>query len=149
MQDHRKLRVWREAHEIAVIIRRICNRFPRRGYAKLRTQIVDAAESVVLTIIEGCGAASQKEFARFLDMSIKSSRELEGQLELAKDHGAIDTLLWNRLTADIIANRKGICVLRWRVLASEDPADRASRNERRQVKDNPDTQYPKSQNPPP
>ena len=32
------------------------------------------------TIAEGCGAASQREFARFLDMSIKSTSETQHHL---------------------------------------------------------------------
>src|SRR5262245_23790620 len=87
MQDHRKLLVWQKAQALSLDIRRLTNRFPRRGYSELKSQLNSAAESIVLTIVEGCGAATQREFARFLDMAIKSTKELEGGLELAKDNG--------------------------------------------------------------
>jgi four helix bundle protein len=56
--------------------------FPRTGYRSLREQIVAAAESIPFNIAEGCGASSQKEFARFLEISIKSANELEAELQL-------------------------------------------------------------------
>jgi four helix bundle protein len=40
-----------------------------------------AAESIPFNIVEGCGAHTRKDFARFLDISIKSSLELEAQLQ--------------------------------------------------------------------
>ena len=89
MQDHRRLRVWQRAHALAIEIRAVTRRFPRSGYGSLQSQMVRAAESVVLNIVEGCGTSSAKEFARFLDVSIKSTSELEAQLELAKDYGVL------------------------------------------------------------
>jgi len=55
-----------------------------------------AAESVPFNIVEGCGGHSQKDFARFLDNSIKSSSELEYQLFLAKDYGVLLPDRWKR-----------------------------------------------------
>lgn len=82
----------RRSHVLAVKIRRATRRFPRTGYGKLQSQITNAAESVVLNIVEGCGGRTPKDFARFLDHSIKSTSELEAQLELAKDYGALQTV---------------------------------------------------------
>jgi len=71
MQDFRKLVVWQKAHAFALEIRRVTEGFPR----ELRDQIRSAAESIVNNIVEGCGASSRKEFARYLDISIKSASE--------------------------------------------------------------------------
>ena len=49
--------------------------------------MTSAAESIAFNIVEGCGAESQKEFARFLGIAIKSAMELEYQLTLAGDYG--------------------------------------------------------------
>src|SRR3954470_9407968 len=116
VQDHRKLRVWSQAQNLAIAVRRATRRFPRSGYGSLQSQITRAAESVVLTIVEGCGAASQREFARFLDMAIKSSRELEAQLELAKDYGVLSNASWLDLTNVTISIRRQLCTLRALVL---------------------------------
>ena len=118
MQDHRKLRVWRQAHDLALAIRRASREFPRRGYGSLQAQITRAAESTVFNIAEGCGAASQRELARFLDISIKSTVELEAQLELAKDYGALSACTWMTLAPNVIDVRRMLCGLRSKVLTS-------------------------------
>ena len=119
MQDYRRLRVWRKAHALALNVRRATHGFPRTGYAKLRSQVTGAAESVPFNIVEGCGSHSQKDFARFLDNSIKSSFELEYQLRLARDYGVLATDSWNALTEESIDVRRMLCGLRAKVLKSE------------------------------
>src|SRR4051812_44030990 len=66
MQDYRKLRVWRQAFALALNTRRATASFPRSGFAELKAQMISAAESIVLNIVEGCGAATPKELGRFL-----------------------------------------------------------------------------------
>jgi four helix bundle protein len=82
MQDFRKLLVWGRAHALALGIRRVARAFPRTDYGSLRTQMIRAADSIAANIVEGCGAATRKEFARFLDISIKSAIELEYHRQL-------------------------------------------------------------------
>ena len=118
MQDHRKLRVWQHAHDLALAIRRASRTFPRTGYASLYSQITRAAESVVFNIAEGCGTTSQREFARFLDISIKSTLELEAQLELSRDYGALSASTWTEVSTLVIDVRRMLCGLRSKVLSS-------------------------------
>ena len=87
MQDYRRLHVWRRAHAHVLNVRRATNRFPRTGYSTTKNQLMKTAESVPFTLVEGCGAFTQKEMARFVEMSIKSTKELEYQLFLARDYG--------------------------------------------------------------
>ena len=112
MQDYRRLRVWRKAHALALNVRRATHGFPRRGYAKLISQVTGAAESVPFNIVEGCGSHSQKDFARFLDNSIKSSSELEYQLLLSKGYGVLVSDRWKTLTEETIDVRHMLCGLR-------------------------------------
>lgn len=117
MQDYRKLRVWEHAHALALAVRRASDLFPRSGYASLRTQTTRAAESIAFNIVEGCGTSSQGEFARFLEISIKSSLELQYQLQLSRDYGVLPQGDWQHLsdaTADV---RKMLCGLRAKVRA--------------------------------
>ncbi len=123
MQDHRKLDVWARAHVHCIAVRRATRAFPRRGYAALESQTARAAESVLFNIIEGCGTRTAKDFAKFLDSSIKSSKELEGQLELAKDYGVLKVREWNALTQETIEIRRMLCGLRARVLRKPPPTD--------------------------
>ena len=117
MQDHRKLHVWARAHALAIAARRATREFPPSGYASLQSQIVRAAESVLFNIIEGCGGRTPKDFAKFLDTSIKSTMELEGELELAKDYGALGHREWGTLSQEVVEVRRMLCGLRTKVLA--------------------------------
>ncbi len=117
MQDHRKLDVWKKAHALAIDVRRGTRNFPPSGYRSLQSQMVRAAESVVFNIIEGCGSRSQREFARFLDIGIKSTMELEGELELARDYGVLDRREWEALTGEAVRVRRMLCGLRAKVLS--------------------------------
>ena len=121
MRDHRRLDIWKRSHVLAVEIRRATWRFPRRGYGPLQTQLTRAAESVVFNIVDGCGASSKKEFARFLDHSIKSSCEVEGQLELAKDYEVIPAKDYHALASEIVEVRRMICGYRAKLLRSIEP----------------------------
>lgn len=78
--------------------------------------MVSAAESVPFNIVEGCAATSRKEFARFLEISIKSTSELEYQLQLATDYGVLPQRVWRSLTIETIEIRRMLCGLRRAVL---------------------------------
>jgi len=129
MQDYRQLRVHANAHALAIRVRGATRRFPRTGYASLKAQMTSAAESIACNIVEGCGANSQKEFARFLDIGIKSAMELEYQLSLARDYGVLRHRAWQPLTAETIDVRRMLFGLRAKVLASI-PADSAVTDKR-------------------
>ena len=119
MQDFRKLLVWRRAHDLVLKVRRATRRFPRTGYGSLKSQMVSAAESIVYNIVEVCGASSRKDFARFLDISIKSTSELEYRFELAKDCGVLGGQEWRRLSAEVVEIRRMLCGLRRKLLEAD------------------------------
>jgi four helix bundle protein len=120
MQDYRRLRVWRKAHALALNVHRAANRFPRTGYSSLKGQVTEAAESVPFTLVEGCGARTQKDMARFVDMSIKSTTELQYQLLLSRDYGVLPAREWKSLTEETIDTRRMLCGLRKRILGSDE-----------------------------
>lgn len=80
--------------------------------------MVRAAESIVCNIAEGCGAGSQREFARFLGISIKSSFELEAECELARDYGVLSVPVWNDLFNRLVSVRRMLFALHKKVLLS-------------------------------
>jgi four helix bundle protein len=118
MQDYRQLRVHANAHALAIKVRAAIRSFPRSGYASLKRQMTSAAESVAFNIVEGCVASSQKEFARFLDIAIKSATELEAQLSLARDYGVLPKRVWEKLKEDTIDVRRMLFGLRAKILSS-------------------------------
>ena len=128
LQDFRRLHVWERAHAFAVDVRRVVKTFPAQGYADLRSQLSRAAESIVHNIVEGCASASRKEFAHHLNVSIKSSAEVDYQLELARDYHILPYDVWKRLAQEVIEIRKMLTALRRAVLRSieENESEEAS-----------------------
>jgi len=120
MQDFRHIKAWQRAHAHAIAIHRLSRGFARAGYARLRAQLTTAADSIADNIVEGCGASTNKDFARFLDMSIKSANETEYHLLKARDLGLIGQDEWQKLTAETVEIRKMIYVYRKKVLEGKD-----------------------------
>lgn len=134
MQDFRKLLVWRRAHELTLAVRRAVRRhFPRRGCGKLIDQLTRAADSIPENIAEGCGAATNREFGRFLDMAIKSENETEYELLLSRDCGLLPAREWRVLSNEVVEVRKMTFGLRRRVIerAINDNVKRKSAHARR------------------
>ncbi len=122
MQDYRNLLVWQKAHDLALGVREVTFGFPRNGYSSLKDQIIRSVESIPFNIAEGCGSRSQKEFARYLDISIKSTIELDAQLLLARDYNILECGKWKRLTDMEVEVRRMLCGLRSKVLDSDEQA---------------------------
>jgi four helix bundle protein len=118
MQDFRRLRVWRKANALAIAVKRLTQSFPKTGYGSLRNQMTRSAESVPDNIAEGCGAATNPEFARFLDSSIKSTSELESQFERTHGYGLMGAKRYGWFTTQVQDVRKMTWSLRKKVLGS-------------------------------
>jgi four helix bundle protein len=89
-------------------------------FAALRSQLARVADSVAATIVEGSGAASTREFARFLDMSIKSASETDYHLLSARDRRALTDRRWQQLSGEAVQIRRMIHVYRKRLLEDND-----------------------------
>jgi four helix bundle protein len=118
MRDFKSIKAWRRAHALAIALHKRARTFTRAGYSRLRAQLTGAADSIKDTIAEGCGAATNKEFARFLDMSIKSANETEGHLLSARDLELFTSDEWHKFTSETIEIRKMVYGYRKKVLAS-------------------------------
>ena len=79
-----------------------------------------AAESIAFNIVEGGGTDSQKEFAWYLEISIKSTSELEYQLQLATDYGVLPPPQSVKLSKRTVDVRRMLCGLRKKVLGEDD-----------------------------
>lgn len=117
MQDYRRIIAWQRAHALSIAVHKIARDFSRAGHANLRSQLTRAADSVPANVVEGCGASSQKELARFLEIAIKSANETEYHLLKARDHELIADQDWRRLSAEMIEIRKMIYGYRKKVVA--------------------------------
>ncbi len=79
------LKVWQEAHKLALIIYQITKDFPADEKFGLISQIRRAVVSITSNIAEGFSRISSKEKLQFYNISRGSLTEVENQLLLAKD----------------------------------------------------------------
>jgi four helix bundle protein len=66
MKDFRQLRVWENAHLLAIAVYQATKGFPKEEIYGLTSQIRRAAISIPNNIAEGCGRGSDADLARFL-----------------------------------------------------------------------------------
>lgn len=90
MRDHRKLRAFELADEVALMVYRITKQFPKDEIYGLTSQMRRAAVSVPSNIVEGCARESQTEYRRFMEIAFGSLRELHYQFDLSKRLGYIN-----------------------------------------------------------
>jgi four helix bundle protein len=83
MHNFRKLDIWMKSMDLVVEIYNLTTSFPNSEKFGLSSQMQRSAVSIPANIAEGSAKSSNKDFARFLEMSIGSSYELETELILA------------------------------------------------------------------
>lgn len=76
MQDFKKLHVWKKAHALSLNAHRIAGQFRGAANASLRSQLTRAAMSIPTNIVEGRAKQSEREFCRFLRISLSSASGL-------------------------------------------------------------------------
>jgi four helix bundle protein len=105
MRDHRRLRVWEDAHRLALALCADTRGFPVDQRFGLTAQIRRAAASIPTDIAAGSGAASRADSARFLDIAAASASQVEHQLLLARDLGYIEEVIHRVRLRDVVAVR--------------------------------------------
>ncbi len=84
MREHSKLKAFEMADEIALLVYKLTQTFPKEEMFGLISQMRRAAVSVASNIVEGCARESQAEYLRFLEIAFGSLREAHYQLGLAQ-----------------------------------------------------------------
>lgn len=90
MHNFRELKVWKKSRVLVKEVYLLTAELPLSEKYNLASQMQSAAVSVISNIAEGSGRGSDVDFARFLDMSLGSSHELESQILVASDLSFID-----------------------------------------------------------
>lgn len=108
MRDFHNLVIWQRSHELTLKIYQVTTYFPHDELFGLTSQIRRAASSIPTNIAEGCGRASNKDFAHFLQISIGSASEVEYELLLSHDLNYIKDYDYQLLSKEIVAIRKMI-----------------------------------------
>jgi four helix bundle protein len=84
MASHIELDVWKLSMDLVVEVYSITNNFPKEEVYGLTQQIRRSAVSIPSNIAEGAARESDKEYIRFLYISLGSLSELETQLLIGK-----------------------------------------------------------------
>ena len=108
MRDFHKLLIWQKSHQFVLKVYDVSKSFPNEELFGLTSQIRRAASSIPTNIAEGCGRATNKDFAHFLQISIASASEVEYELLLANDLNYINEHDYQTLKEEIITIRKMI-----------------------------------------
>lgn len=85
MKDFKKLKIWVKGMEIVKQVYQLTGEFPEVEKYGLRTQMNRAAVSIPSNIAEGSAKRSDKEYIKYLEVSLGSAYELETQILIASE----------------------------------------------------------------
>jgi len=83
-RDHRKLRVFVRADELALRVYHATRGLPREERYGLQSQIRRAALSIPSNIVEGCARRTDKEYGRFINVAFGSAAETHYLLSVVR-----------------------------------------------------------------
>ena len=85
MKNYKELIIWQKGIEIVKRIYVLTKQFPVEEKFGIISQITRAAISIPANIAEGSSRASDKDYARFLQLSLGSAFEVQTYLVIAKE----------------------------------------------------------------
>lgn len=85
MRNYKNIVAWQRGHQLALEVYRETQHFPTEERFGITSQVRRAAYSVPANIAEASGRNTQKDYLRFLSMSLGSLKETEYFLLLALD----------------------------------------------------------------
>ena len=100
MSNFRNLQVWQKSMTLTTKIYFSTRKFPNEEIFGLTSQIRRSAISIPSNIAEGFGRDSNKEYLRFLNVSIASLFELQTQLEIGKNIEYLTEQEFNKIYED-------------------------------------------------
>jgi four helix bundle protein len=102
-RDHQKLRVFHQAHKLALAIYKHTRDFPREEWFGIRTQMRRAAVSVPSNLVEGNARSGERDYLRFL-IALGSACEVKYLTSLTSELGYASGPAW----AGIIRESDGV-----------------------------------------
>lgn len=108
MRNFKELKIWQKGFDIAIAAFKLTGGFPKEEKYGMTSQITRAAVSIPSNIAEGSSRASEKEYSRFMEISLGSSFELETQLLIAQSVNYGNNEVSNQMLKDIDEEQKMI-----------------------------------------
>jgi four helix bundle protein len=130
MQDFTRLQVWQNSHERTLATYRLTQRGRHRDFPGLVSQLRRAAASIPANIAEGCGHATSREFARFLQIAMASASETEYHFILSADLGVLQRAAATSLIEDVRQVKRMLTGLLKRVRSQRGDKDTSPRARR-------------------
>jgi four helix bundle protein len=90
MRNFREYDIWQDGMALVKEVYILLKDFPKIEQFVLVQQIMRCSVSIPSNIAEGSAKESQKDFARFLEIALGSSFELETQILLSENMGYIE-----------------------------------------------------------
>lgn len=106
MRNFKELKIWQKGFEIAVDAYKLVDNFPKSEKYSLVQQVTRAATSIPSNIVEGSSRRSEKDYYRFIEISLGSSFELDTQLLIAQAVNFWDTNFINNTLSKIDEEQK-------------------------------------------
>lgn len=116
--NFRKLDIWIDGVDLADKVYSMTSKFPTEERFGLSSQMQRAAVSVSSNIAEGSAKDSDKDYCRFLGISLGSLYELETQLEIAYRRGYMEDVIYTDMLAKTIGLQRRIFAFRQHLNAS-------------------------------
>ena len=119
MRNFREYDVWIDSMQLVEDVYILVDGFPAKEKFSLSSQITRSAVSIPSNIAEGASRVSEKDFARFLEISLGSCFELETQFRIASKRNYLNLPEFEKLLVDLISLQKRIFALRKKVLINK------------------------------
>ncbi len=117
--NFRKLDIWIDGVDLADKVYSMTSSFPTEERFGLSSQMQRAVVSIPSNIAEGSAKDSDKDFCRFLGISLGSLYELETQLEIAHRRSYMEEAVYTDLLEKIIGLQRRIFAFRQHLNASD------------------------------
>ena len=101
MGTHKDLDVWKRSVELVTTVYQVTSEFPKEEIFGLTNQIRRASVSIPSNIAEGAARNSDKEFIRFLYISLGSNQELDTQILIAKNLNYLSIDNYSYITKEV------------------------------------------------
>jgi four helix bundle protein len=106
MKNFKQLKVWQKGLDIAISTYQFAATLPKDEKFGLVSQITRAAVSIPSNVAEGSSRSSEKDYCRFIEISLGSCFELETQILIAKQVAIGNVDLQNKLLQEFDEEEK-------------------------------------------